>query len=338
MNIAAQNRREIEQYMTEVCRFPLLSQKEEYDLAVRWRDHGDMQAAHSLVTANLRFVVRLANRYRWEGLALLDVIQEGNIGLMKAVRSFDPDKGMKLVSYAAWWIKNQIQQFIFRVKGITQTESHRRLFRSMSQAEAEARNKGVADVDRDEYIANSLDVTNADVRRVRVALQGEVPLNEKVLSLDEPSVEEELIEEDLRCRRSAELESALAKLDDREKEVIRYRHLDKKTFTQREVGEFLGVSRQRVNQIEKKAVAKLRKSMRGEMLDLSSELRREVGHSIYARRIDLGLTQLEASKEAGIGQTLWSKIEKGSASMGAVRMARVCKVLGVAPAEIVNAA
>jgi RNA polymerase sigma-32 factor len=264
----------LDQYMTEVKRVPLLKREEEHALAMRLHDEGDVDAAHRLVTANLRFVVKVAFEYKAYGLRLLDLVQEGNIGLMHAVRKFDPDRGYRLITYAVWWIRAYIQAHLlasWSLVRIGTTQAQRRLFFKLTKARAELAAAGgdLSDVERHQALATALGVKQSEVSdmEVRLALRDyslDMRLDEESgtthmdLLVDDTDtgalVEGRLFRED----RSAALDEALTILSPREREIIQLRYLSDEPMTLRDVGARFGISRERARQIEAVAKEKLR--------------------------------------------------------------------------------
>ena len=264
---------ELDRYIAQISQYPLLSQEEETRLAKRWRDFQDVDAAHRLVTANLRFVVKIAHEYRGYGARVLDLIQEGSVGLMQAVKRFDPDKGYRLLSYAVYWIRAQIHSYLMkttRMIRIGTSRAHRKLFFKLRSIKGALTASGMDN--RDEVmdsVAEQVGVSREDVEEMDQHLSG------KDASLDAPSVttgtamievlpsevetqEEMLADMEDEADRAARLDAALGTLNDVEKTVIELRHLTETPLQLHEIGEKLGVSKQRVYQIEKRAIQKLK--------------------------------------------------------------------------------
>ena len=231
-------------YIADINRYPLLSRDEEYRLAVLWKRRGDLDAAHKLVTANLRFVVKIALEYRNYGIGLKDLIQEGNIGLMTAVKKFDPDKGVRLITYAAWWIKSHIQEYILKTKGLVK--------------------RGARELKKTLFYRNALSAAGADTG---ADFSLDAPINtedgagkthlERIA--DTAALQEETIEtaqEQTLLKRN--VSSALKRLNQKEKLVIEKRILSEEPISLREVGASLGLTRERVRQIESAALKKLK--------------------------------------------------------------------------------
>jgi RNA polymerase sigma-32 factor len=260
-----------EQYMTEVNRFALLSAEEEYALAVRLhRDH-DLDAAHRLVCANLRFVVKVALEYRGYGLRLLDLIQEGNIGLMHAVKKFDPYKGYRLISYAVWWIRAYIQNYIIRswsMVKIGTTQAQRKLFFKLNRAKKDLEALSQKNPEFRE-IAESLNVKEIDVEEMGLRLGNrDVSLN-AYLNDEEDSTyldfltyqgedqEAELIRKEEMELVQKNITGAMEKLSERESFIIKNRIMADEPLTLQEVGDHYKITRERARQIEKQALKKL---------------------------------------------------------------------------------
>lgn len=263
-----------ENYMTQINRFALLSRREEHDLAVRYRRDGDLDAAQALVCANLRFVVKIAQEYRNYGLKSLDLIQEGNIGLMMAVKKFDPDRGIRLITYAVWWIRAYMQNFIIKSWSLVKigtTQSQKKLFFKLNQAR-EAIKQLTGGEDAAE-IARELNVSDTEVNEMSQRMNGhDTSLDRELLDgegfslldtlADEGCNQEEFLgrKEEHEQRQSA-VESALTVLNDRERQIVEKRILNDSPLTLQEIADDYGISRERVRQLEKNALNKLRDTM-----------------------------------------------------------------------------
>ncbi|HKL48357.1 MAG TPA: RNA polymerase sigma factor RpoH [Desulfuromonadales bacterium] len=263
-----------ENYMTQINRFALLSRREEHDLAVRYRRDGDLDAAQALVCANLRFVVKIAQEYRNYGLKSLDLIQEGNIGLMMAVKKFDPDRGIRLITYAVWWIRAYMQNFIIKSWSLVKigtTQSQKKLFFKLNQAR-EAIKQLTGGEDAAE-IARELDVSDTEVNEMSQRMNGhDTSLDRELIDgegfslldtlADERCDQEEFLgrKEEHEQRQSA-VESALTVLNDRERQIVEKRILNDSPLTLQEIADDYGISRERVRQLEKNALNKLRDTM-----------------------------------------------------------------------------
>lgn len=258
-------------YLTEINRFPLLSADEEQTLACRFRDEGDLEAAHRLITANLRFVVKIAGEYRSYGMKMLDLIQEGNIGLMMAVRKFDPRKGVRLISYAVWWIRAYIQNHIISAWSLLKigtTQAQRKLFFKLNQAKQAIINMtGEEDL---HTTALSLDVKDAEAQEMDQRLRGELSLDVEMFegeggtfleSLpDQRQNQEELLAE---YQEATLLErtvaGALQNLNEKERFVIEHRVSSENPMTLQEIADHFSLSRERVRQIEDGALKKMKR-------------------------------------------------------------------------------
>jgi RNA polymerase sigma-32 factor len=266
----------LKRYLDEVSRYALLSPEEEFDLAVRLKEKGDLEAARRLVAANLRFVVKIAMEYRSAYLNVMDLIQEGNIGLMKAVSKFDPSKGAKLSYYASWWIRSYILKYIldnFRLVRVGTTQAQKKLFfhlmREKERLEAQGFNAGP------KLLADRLNVREQDVVEMEQRLSGrgaEVSLNKPIGSDEEDgrstymdlmahagtAPDEELAENELRSILAARIEEFAATLKDKELAIFRERLAAEHPKTLQEVADQFGLTRERVRQIEVRVIEKLR--------------------------------------------------------------------------------
>ena len=266
-----------EHYMVQVNRFDLLSAEQEYDLAVRHIQDGDMDAAHRLVCANLRFVVKVANEYRGYGLRLLDLVQEGNVGLMMAVKKFDPSRGTRLITYAVWWIRAYIQNYIMRSWSLVKigtTQMQKKLFFKLAQTRNALLNQtGSEDI---EDIARELDVNQEIVvemsqrmGRRDASLDVELTEGEGYTLLhtlpDKADNQETLLLADEERRLNTErTQAALSILNPRERSIITQRILADPPATLQDIADEYGVSRERIRQLEHNALQKLRKAMTDE--------------------------------------------------------------------------
>ena len=265
-----------EHYMAQIHRFPLLSREEEHDLAVRYRLQGDLEAAHRLTCANLRFVVKIANEYRAYGMKLLDLVQEGNIGLMMAVKKFDPERGIRLISYAVWWIRAYIQSFVIRSWSLVKigtTQAQKKLFFKLGQAR-EALRRLTGEEDAAE-LAQSLAVRDEELAEMTVRLAGhdtslDVELVEgdgyallESLADERDNQEETLLQREEERLTSTRVQAALTRLNDRERRIVHDRILADAPRTLQELADDYGISRERVRQLEKNALAKLKEALEG---------------------------------------------------------------------------
>lgn len=267
----------LDTYLAEINHFGLLSAEEEYALAVHWHDRKDIAAAHRLVTSNLRFVVKIAREYMNYGLRLADLIQEGNVGLMKAVKKFDPYKGFRLITYAVWWIRAEIQGFVLRSWSLVKigtTQAQRKLFFKLVGSQRkiagldgtpEADPAAVArDLGVDETVVMEMDqrLHHRDLS-LDVTLGGEGGTSHLELLVDEnDDSEKRLLEAEKARVIASEVEGLLEHLAPREREIAEKRLMAEKPATLAELGEKFGVSRERVRQMEKSLKRKLALALR----------------------------------------------------------------------------
>jgi RNA polymerase sigma-32 factor len=271
----------LNRYLQEIRKFPLLEPEEEYMLAKRWVDHQDSGAAHQMVTSHLRLAAKIAMGYRGYGLPQAEVISEANVGLMQAVKRFDPEKGFRLATYAMWWIRASIQEYILRSWSLVKlgtTSAQKKLFFNLRKAKAKvgALEEGDLRPENVAQIAKDLSVTEEEVIDTNRRLSGsDASLNATVGSdgesatqwqdwlEDEDSDQAEAYEEkdELDARRAL-LVQAMAVLNDREKDVLMQRRLAEDPVTLEELSESYGVSRERIRQIEVRAFEKLQQRMR----------------------------------------------------------------------------
>ena len=271
----------LELYLSEINRFPLLSVDEEQLLARRFCSDGDTRSAHRLVTANLRFVVKVAFEYRSYGFRMADLIQEGNIGLMKAVQKFDPDKGIRLISYAVWWIRAYIQNYILKSWSLVKlgtTQAQRKLFFSLARTKRELDKLSVdhgADSDGHDAskVARKLKVKPSEVREMEQRMDGrdlslDAPLGDDggyshvdFVAAGGPAQDEELSGAQEQRLVQGKVGQALARLDQRERFIIEQRVMSERPLTLKELGEHFGFSRERARQLEIRAKEKLRQEL-----------------------------------------------------------------------------
>ena len=271
----------LNRYMQEIRKFPLLEPEEEYMRAKRWVDHQDTEAAHKMVTSHLRLAAKIAMGYRGYGLPQAEVISEANVGLMQAVKRFDPEKGFRLATYAMWWIRASIQEYILRSWSLVKlgtTSAQKKLFFNLRKAKAKvgALEEGDLRPENVAQIAKDLSVTEEEVIDMNRRLSGsDASLNATVGSdgdsstqwqdwlEDEDSDQAEAYEEkdELDARRAL-LAQAMSVLNDREKDVLMQRRLAEDPVTLEELSESYGVSRERIRQIEVRAFEKLQARMR----------------------------------------------------------------------------
>ncbi|MBB5518322.1 RNA polymerase sigma factor RpoH [Amphiplicatus metriothermophilus] len=272
----------LSRYLAEIRKFPMLDKDEEYMLAKRFREHGDPEAAEKLVTSHLRLVAKIAMGYRGYGLPLGEVISEGNVGLMQAVKRFDPDKGFRLATYAMWWIRAAIQEYILRSWSLVKigtTAAQKKLFFNLRKlkGQIDAVEEGDLRPEQVEHIATKLGVTEDDVISMNRRMAGqETSLNAPLRGdgdgggewqdwlVDENAENPELklANEDEYELRMSLLEKALATLNEREQHIIAERRLKDNPATLEELSKEYGISRERVRQIEVRAFEKLQKAMK----------------------------------------------------------------------------
>ena len=270
----------LSRYLTEIRKFPMLSKDEEFMLAKRWREHEDPDAAHKLVTSHLRLVAKIAMGYRGYGLPIGEVVSEGNVGLMQAVKKFDPERGFRLATYAMWWIKASIQEYILRSWSLVKmgtTAAQKKLFFNLRKAKSEisAIEDGDLRPEQVSHIATKLGVLDEEVISMNRRLSGpDASLNAPLRSDSESewqdwlsddaqvSQETQVAEDEERSIRMSLLEEAMTELTDRERHILTERRLKDDPTTLEELAAQYGVSRERVRQIEVRAFEKLQKAMR----------------------------------------------------------------------------
>ncbi|HEY7458803.1 MAG TPA: RNA polymerase sigma factor RpoH [Xanthobacteraceae bacterium] len=268
----------LSRYLEEIRRFPMLEPQEEYMLAKSWREHGDRDAAHRLVTSHLRLVAKIAMGYRGYGLPIGEVISEGNVGLMQAVKRFDPDKGFRLATYAMWWIRAAIQEYILRSWSLVKmgtTAAQKRLFFNLRKAKSRisALEEGDLRPEQVKEISTRLGVTEREVIDMNRRLAGDASLNSPIRNdvdsgewqdwlVDEHEDQEATLvaNEELDNRRAA-LKNALGVLNDRERRIFEARRLADEPITLEELADEFGVSRERVRQIEVRAFEKVQQAV-----------------------------------------------------------------------------
>jgi RNA polymerase sigma-32 factor len=265
-------------YLEEIRQFPMLEPQQEYMLAKSWREHGDRDAAHQLVTSHLRLVARIAMGYRGYGLPIGEVISEGNVGLMQAVKRFDPDKGFRLATYAMWWIRAAIQEYILRSWSLVKmgtTAAQKKLFFNLRKIKSQlkALEEGDLRPDQVKQIATRLGVTEEDVISMNRRLAGDSSLNAPVRNdaesgewmdwlVDETmNQEDRLAESEEKDQRHEMLINALEGLNERERRVFEARRLAEDPLTLEQLSEEFGVSRERIRQIEVRAFEKVQKAV-----------------------------------------------------------------------------
>ncbi len=266
-------------YMQEIRKFPMLEPQQEYMLAKRYLEHDDRDAAHQLVTSHLRLVAKIAMGYRGYGLPIGEVISEGNVGLMQAVKKFDPEKGFRLATYAMWWIKASIQEYVLRSWSLVKmgtTANQKRLFFNLRKAKSriQALDDGDLNPDQVKQIATQLGVSEDEVISMNRRLGGDASLNAPIKAsegesgewqdwlVDESdSAETMLVQQDELENRREMLADALNVLNDREKRIFMARRLEESPITLEELSGEFDISRERVRQIEVRAFEKVQKAM-----------------------------------------------------------------------------
>jgi RNA polymerase sigma-32 factor len=263
----------LESYLLQINQFPLLTQEEEFQLAVRYRKHNDIDAVQKLITSNLKFVVKVAFEYKAYGIKILDLIQEGNIGLMMAVKKFDPYKGYRFISYAIWWIRAYIQNFIIKTWSLVKigtTQAQKKLFFKIGKVR-KALESNEGNEKKYELLANDLNVTKEDIIEMEQRMSSrdfslDAPFDEghelthlDLLQEDSPNQEETLAREEEKKIQEREVLNAMKRLNEKEIYVIKNRVMADSPLTLQEIGDHLKLSRERVRQIESEALKKLKK-------------------------------------------------------------------------------
>jgi RNA polymerase sigma-32 factor len=265
-------------YLQQIRQFPMLQPDEEYMLAKRWREHGDRDAAHRLVTSHLRLVAKIAMGYRGYGLPISEVISEGNVGLMQAVKRFEPEKGFRLATYAMWWIKASIQEFILRSWSLVKmgtTANQKKLFFNLRKVKGQiqALEDGDLRPDQVKEIATRLGVPEDDVISMNRRLSGDASLNAPLrvdgegewqdwLLDDHDDQETTLAESEELSMRADLLKNALGKLSDRERRIFEARRLREEPLTLEDLSSEFTLSRERIRQIEVRAFEKVQKAVK----------------------------------------------------------------------------
>ncbi len=263
----------LESYLIQINQFPLLTQEEEFELAVKYRKYNDIQAAHKLITSNLKFVVKVAFEYKSYGVKILDLIQEGNIGLMMAVKKFDPYKGYRFISYAIWWIRAYIQNFIVKTWSLVKigtTQAQKKLFYKIGKVRKALESNG-EDEKKYELLAKDLDVAKEDIIEMEQRMSSrdlslDTPFDEgqglthlDLLQENAPNQEEAFAQAEEKQIRQLEVLNAMKRLNEKETYVIKNRIMADSPLTLQEIGNHLKLSRERVRQIESEALRKLKK-------------------------------------------------------------------------------
>jgi len=274
----------LSRYLDEIRRFPMLQPQEEYMLAKAWREHGDSDAAHKLVTSHLRLVAKIAMGYRGYGLPIGEVISEGNVGLMQAVKRFEPEKGFRLATYAMWWIKASIQEYILRSWSLVKmgtTANQKKLFFNLRKAKSQisALDEGDLRPDQVKIIATRLGVAEHEVVEMNRRLGGDASLNAPIrsdgdgdgewqdwLADDSASQENVLVEQEQAENRHRALRDALSVLNERGRRIFEARRLADDPVTLEDLSAEFAVSRERVRQIEVRAFEKVQEAVKSALV------------------------------------------------------------------------
>jgi RNA polymerase sigma-32 factor len=274
----------LSRYLEEIRRFPMLQPDEEYMLAKRWREHGDTEAAHRLVTSHLRLVAKIAMGYRGYGLPVSELISEGNVGMMQAVKRFDPDRGFRLATYAMWWIRAAIQEYILHSWSLVKmgtTAAQKKLFFNLRKIKGQlkALEEGDLSPEHVKKIASDLNVPEVDVvnmnRRLRapdhslnapLRVEGEGEWQDWLVD-ESPSQEVALAEREELSKRRKLLSEAMTQLNERERHILTERRLRDDPTTLEDLSQQYGISRERVRQIEVRAFDKLQKAIRNAAME-----------------------------------------------------------------------
>ncbi|MEI9930232.1 MAG: RNA polymerase sigma factor RpoH [Rhizomicrobium sp.] len=279
----------LSRYLTEIRKFPLLQPEEEYMLAKRWKEHEDPEAARKMVTSHLRLVAKIAMGYRGYGLPLSEVVAEGNVGLMQAVKRFEPDKGFRLATYAMWWIRASIQEYILRSWSLVKmgtTAAQKKLFFNLRKAKTkiEAIEEGDMTPEHVATIADQLGVPEREVVDMNRRLSGpdsslNAPLRSDSESEWQDWLADDTMDQETRMAEREEmgerhdlLTGALGELTEREREIIQARRLQDDPATLEELSQKYGVSRERVRQIEVRAFEKLQTQMKRSLVEKRSHM------------------------------------------------------------------
>jgi RNA polymerase sigma-32 factor len=284
---ALQGEAGLSRYLSEIRKFPLLEPEEEYMAAKAWKEHQDPDAAKKLITSHLRLVAKLAMGYRGYGLPVSEIVAEGNVGLMQAVKRFEPDKGFRLATYAMWWIRAAIQEYILRSWSLVKmgtTAAQKKLFFNLRKAKTKinAIEEGDLTPEHTAEIATKLGVSQAEVTSMNRRLSGpdsslNAPLRSESESEWQDWLQDDTLDQETRLAESEEmgerhglLTDALGELTDREREIIQARRLVEEPATLEELSQKYGVSRERVRQIEVRAFEKLQQQMKKALSDKRS--------------------------------------------------------------------
>ena len=269
--------RGLARYLSEIRQFPLLEPQQEYTLAKRWREHDDREAARQLITSHLRLVAKLAMRNRRYGLPMSEIISEGNVGLMQALKRFEPERGFRFATYAMWWIKASIQEYIMRswsLVKISATANQRKLFFNLRRAKSRISSLDGGDLRSDQVkqIAKQLGASERDVIDMDRRLSGDASLNvplregdgewQDLLADDADDQEHKLVESEEASKRHDALAASLGVLNPRERRIFEARRLTDDPITLADLSSELGVSRERVRQIESRAFEKIQHAVK----------------------------------------------------------------------------
>jgi RNA polymerase sigma-32 factor len=281
----------LNRYLEEIRKFPMLQPQEEYMLGKRYQEHGDREAAHRLVTSHLRLVAKIAMGYRGYGLPIGEVVSEGNVGLMQAVKKFDPERGFRLATYAMWWIKASIQEYILRSWSLVKmgtTANQKRLFFNLRKLKGkmQALEEGDLRPDQVSHIATTLNVSEDEVVSMNRRLSGDASLNAPIRATegesgqwqdwlvdDSESQEDILIEQDELDDRRSMLAGALNVLNDRERRIFEARRLSENPITLEDLSGEFDISRERVRQIEVRAFEKVQDAVKKTAAERAKALR-----------------------------------------------------------------
>jgi RNA polymerase sigma-32 factor len=274
----------LSRYLTEIRKFPLLEPEEEYMLAKRWKEHEDPEAARKLITSHLRLVAKIAMGYRGYGLPISEVVAEGNVGLMQAVKRFEPDRGFRLATYAMWWIRAAIQEYILRSWSLVKmgtTAAQKKLFFNLRKAKTKisAIEEGDLTPEHTKEIARQLAVPEQEVINMNRRLSApdsslNAPLRSESESEWQDWLADDTMDQETRLAQSEEmgerhdlLSAALGELTDRERDILQARRLRDEPLTLEELSQKYSVSRERIRQIEVRAFEKLQKAMKAALAD-----------------------------------------------------------------------
>ena len=275
----------LQRYLQQIRQFPMLEKGEEYMLAKRWREHEDTEAAHKMVTSHLRLVAKIAMGYRGYGLPVSDLISEGNVGLMQAVKRFEPERGFRLATYAMWWIRASMQEYILRSWSLVKmgtTAAQKKLFFNLRKMKnkLEAFEEGDLSPEHVEHISTELKVPEKDVISMNQRLAAHDHSLNAPLKIDgegewQDWLEDESESHEIQIAEAQELNkrrdmltNAMALLNDREKRIISMRRLEEDAMTLEELSQEYGISRERVRQIEVRAFEKLQKAIQTQAADV----------------------------------------------------------------------